>query len=487
MPTIFIVSDLDEQVRDRFCGYCFAGPDFIVGPAGCQAYREDSGQSVRPGEDGCYIVVQRDGNRVTIGADYSGYRRLFLYQSGSRWAASSSLLALLQHARANNLPLTLRSYHRRSQAIRGSLMEQLTSHRTAISEIRLCPRLAQIEVSTDGAKLVPLKLKPIEQTYADSLAEAICTWAGRLRTLANAGIEQRVSLTGGVDSRAVAAFYLHAMKHEELAAVFVSGTAARQLADLRIAKELAMKYRLPLNLKSTQVPIRTGEECIELWRHTCLGNYYPVRIPAEHGFPNSVSVGGSGGELHRKFDPDRDLEAMCRRFERYFSSKHQFRLWRSDIRESVLSWCPTGVDPLVFHYGEFRNRLHAGALPNSEYLISPLASSLFARCSSTLDSHELAQGRLLYDVMQNLLPGLATQPYDNDAKHPTESILDKTPRVPIRPVVGNVYGSVEKKAISDTGGGRLDSLELRDCTTARVGQVNHRSSEICCRGTQWPP
>src|SRR5690606_31055979 len=106
-------------------------------------------------------------------------------------------------------------------------------------------------------------------------------------------------------------------------------------------------------------------------------------------------------------------------------------------------------DSLVFHYGEFRNRLHGGVPPNNEIFISPLGSSLFSECSRRLTTLEIDKNKLLFDLMQNLCSGLATHPYDLAEKGPSSEILSRTTYVDFAPVTGRVYGTATFESAED--------------------------------------
>lgn len=444
-----LVSSRDPSPEGRFTGFLFSGSDLVLGAEGLAAFGAATGRQAVSGEDGCYAFMRRDGDRLVFGNDYCGHGKLFLYARGAEWAVSTSFAALVDHLRANGLPAGFRAYHRDLSLADGSILAQLPSHRTALDEIRLCPRGTEIVVQGGRPSLVPAPAAG-ESTdgaaYRDLLDIALSVWAGRLRTLHGAGLRPSVALSGGMDSRAVAAFHIQAARRDGLAAEYRSSTAPRHGTDLAVAEKIAAKFGLALNVPAPRWRVRDGQASFDLWRATSLGNYYPVRLPEEFSTAGAVSFGGGGGEMHRDFYAFEDLAALRAYLKRKFVTPGAAAACFADILESVRSFGPAGAEAGIgairYHYAEFRSRLHAGTVPNQKLHVIPLASRHFAAAGAAQSDAMIRRGQMLYDVMASLAPRLLALPFDDPAKAPGPEVTEALTQLRVRPREGRVWGAL---------------------------------------------
>ena len=150
-PT-FLFSSFDRLPDHFFSGYCFIGTDFIYGGDGAELYDEATAKRIDPGEDGCYVVIRKTADGHIIGADFKGYKKLFLYRSGSAWAVSNSFVRLVDFLRDRGQSITIDEAQLAAWFVKGPLGDQLCSFATAIREIRLVPSFCCLRITPSGCR-----------------------------------------------------------------------------------------------------------------------------------------------------------------------------------------------------------------------------------------------------------------------------------------------------------------------------------------------
>ena len=90
---VFFVIDSDhlEETRTAFYGFTFLN-DAVI-----DSLEALKGQT--PEEDGAYVYLRREGNRLTITQDFIGSWGLYLYRQGDYFALSNSFLYLVEYLR----------------------------------------------------------------------------------------------------------------------------------------------------------------------------------------------------------------------------------------------------------------------------------------------------------------------------------------------------------------------------------------------------
>jgi hypothetical protein len=204
---------------------------------------------------------------------------------------------------------------------------------------------------------------------------------------------------------------------------YVSLGGSRNIDDLSVAKALSRQFGLSLNQRiSVERVLLDAKVSYEAWRDLCIGVYAPVYFPIHGPSPIIVRFSGGGGESHRPFysliPPSEFIEAQ----RKYFPVEHGYLAWRDEVLAAIqflVQRAEAKVHPMILHYREFRDRCHVGrgAQYNGEVL--PLSSKLLHACSDAYRG-SAEDNQILFDVMQNLAPGLADMPYDKDTKLPSE-------------------------------------------------------------------
>ncbi|GFZ98571.1 hypothetical protein [Nesterenkonia alkaliphila] len=199
-----VITAVDKPLPGAYLrGYALIGANLVIGESGRERFGE-----VRSGQDGAYVSVSPEpGGRVSIGTDDTGYAKLFLYHSGDNWALGASLMELAEYVSDRSWELTVDRSQLQNFLLRGMIGNQLTSHHTVFSEIRLLAPTTDVVVS-DGLKpSIEIRRRVDERPsdYANVLQDGLDEVTGLLRTLIQSDIPVVSDITGGRDSRVVLA------------------------------------------------------------------------------------------------------------------------------------------------------------------------------------------------------------------------------------------------------------------------------------------
>lgn len=415
-------------LAEHFEGYAFVGADYINGHAGLEQYRQATGRTVGPNEDGCYVVARRVGRlrpTLEVGTDASGLARLYVYRSGAGWVMGSSYSGLVEHVRAAGLPLTPTLAQLRPFAIRSTFTMQLTTFQSVFDEIQLVP--VGMRALIRGTRLSFDVVEPLPTVdYEQALTEYLTGWRGRARTLLG---DPRVSFTadlsGGVDSRTALSLLLESGEFDTRSERIALLSGVNQKEDLAVAHSIAEAYGLQVNGPApASRALVSGERAYEHWRAHSLGVYTPIYVSATFQNPFEIHAHGAGGETVKQYYSVADTVDMLPEYTGKMPAP-DLETWSSELRatEEYLSSTAPDVTPSILHYIHFRNRFHFGHIPQARPLFTPLNSKYAIRALSALPPEQ--RRRFYFDVMETLAPGLKDHPYDRPEKAPTAQELDQ--------------------------------------------------------------
>jgi len=432
--SVFLLGHDESRPQHRLIGSCFTGADLVIGDDGYAKFREVRGKTIPPGEDGAYIVVHTANGLTTIGTDFCGYYKLFIYRSDHAWALSNSIVALIDYARARSLPVTLAKAHLAGFHIRGAFGNQLASLQTSVEEIRLIPATEQVEIreasgnkTTSVINVRTTRIRELESnrlSYREALADALSIWIARFRAILSSDLDVISKLTGGQDSRTVLGLILAASQgHPKGLSRIGFDCKPSALSDLAIANNLANRYGLALNsypFRHPDAPL-DPDEAYERWRSLCFGVYTPVYFPAKSSNLLSLTIGGAGGEGHRHFYQARTLKGLLDAQRKFFPNAALFDEFRASViadTRYLRQGFEADLDPLILHYRHFRDRAHSGRSPQYLYQAAPLGSSYFRLASSLCAPKKRERAQVIIDMMMNCAPGIVDMPYDLEKKLP---------------------------------------------------------------------
>lgn len=436
-----ILSSFQKSPGTRFEGYCFVGPDFVVGEAGREAYERVHNTSLSPGEDGCYVVATPTPRGWEVGTDAHGTAKLFMYDRGGVWAIGTSLVELADHLRSHGVTLEPHAPALRGLGIHTSLTNQMISRQTIIQGIQLVPTYRSVRVMDSGIELKDIPSEPAV-SYDEALSRYLELWRSRIRTLLN-DEDARIAadITGGMDSRLVLAFLLESRAIDLPADRLRLVSSTKHARDFEVASVLAEVYGLELNgpKLADRTDLNPGT-AFDSWRSTSLGVYMPVYFVERDFDPWAFQAhGAGGGNVRSAYAAGRGPDALDR-FENHFTAE-EFESWRASVDAELREYADVapGLPMDVMHYRQFRGRLHFGHRPHRRSMYTPLNSAALDDVYAHV-SHS-AERQVYFDVMESLVPGLISHEYDVASKSPGKDALSALSRVPLseNPQAGAIY------------------------------------------------
>lgn len=442
----FLFSSFVDNPDHYFQGYALVGGDYIFGPGGAEAYSAREGNFVGPAEDGCYVSVARSANEFIFNVDFAGNMKLFFTWAEDHWAVSNSLTILLTHLAANGVRLSPNFAQLKAAGYgsKASVLNQLTSHSTIAHNVQLVPLGCTLVIGKPGFRLQRLKDVP-RASYHDALQSFCSLWTSRLVTLLNSGVAVGSDLTGGVDSRSVAAMLQIARQHTEVELPEVSvrsGVIRTDTTDLEIATKIAAHLEIPINpaVKPSKTMLK-GSASYNAWYRLSLATYHPIYFPGADTNPMSASLGGGGGENHRPFYAAQDFDTFVSNTARLISPSWLAAQFASEMENSrrQMNAHERDIDPIILHYRNFRNRFHAGLAPQFSVKFAPLGSKYLEVASNALAKESASPPNINFDIIASTTPDLLEIEFDDEAKAPSETDRARLSRVEFEVAPGNSY------------------------------------------------
>lgn len=428
--TTFLFSSLAGKPDRFFQGYCFVGSDYVFGQAGADAMFASTGRRVSSGMDGCYAVAESSGDDLLFGNDFAGYKVLYYYHDGEYWAVSNSYALVVDDLRSAGLATTPNYSQLSAVSGPGSAHSQLYSFETMTRGVKVVPRAHLLVITPHGARLEPMSYTA-STDYEGGLSRHIETWLSRYETLMkDPSVDFAIDVTGGVDSRTNLALVVRAKGRLGGAGSqprLNCGSTPSNTADLDVAESLTARFGLDLN-DSRRFPARslTAEEGFETFRNLNAGVYFPIYFPVEGPMPGKISIGGGGGEIHRRFYENHQRSKSVKKFLESYSStlSHPWLgpEFEANGKRAMELAAKDGSDPLRIHYREFRHRFHVGRSPRYGVTFTPLDSVSADVAQSQAGPDRLDEGQFNYDIMASLNPELLDMPFDVPRKAPSESV-----------------------------------------------------------------
>lgn len=438
-----IASSVSKLPEPALRGYAQVGGDFVMGESGRSEYG-----NVPPGHDGAYVTVLPAGDGgVTVGTDDAGFGRLFLYQRGHRWALGTSLMELADYVSSQVWPLSVDPVQLKGFLLtpKGMLGSQLLSLDTIFREIRL---LAPVEQATVLPGLRPCVVVshregPTPGTYEEALQDALNEMVGRLRSVLHAGVPVASDITGGRDSRTVlAALRLANDSGRSVGDVVRFRSSPKMTDDWAVATSLDAKYGLSLNRSPAESYRVDPAHSYRVWRTHDLGTYAPLY--QFRSYTPEVTLSGAAGGVHRSVYQDATLRDRLLRMQSEHLSAGELGELASRM-EQTLDHVGGHHDRRLEHFRQFRNRFHGGRNPLRTHNVAPLASRKLKLASGMMSDDHLDRAQFYADIMLNLAPDLAAEPYDVASKGWGDQHHQELTQVTVDPTryEGAVYGAMD--------------------------------------------
>lgn len=442
----FLLSSFVDNPDQHFQGYAMVGTDYISGTEGARAYEDRRGSRVGAGEDGCYVSVVRSGDDFVFSVDFAGNMKLFYTWTEDHWAVSNSLTTILEHLKQNGVQLSPNFAQLKAAGYgkKASVLNQLTSHSTIANNIRLAPLGATLTVGRAGMKLQRLKEQP-SVDYRSSLQNFCSLWTSRIVTLLDAGVAVSSDLTGGIDSRSVVAMLQAARENSrpDIPKVSIrSGIIRGDTSDLEIATRIASYLQFPINpAPKPSTTLLKGESSYDAWYRLSLGSYHPIYFPGADTDAMVASLGGGGGENHRPFYAAQDFDAFVSSTARQVTPSWLAAQFSSEMHNSKrqINAHQSGIDPIILHYRNFRNRFHTGLAAQFSVKFTPLGSKYLEAASNSLSKAGAFSPNINFDIIGSTTPELLDFDFDDVAKAPTEADMKALTQVELEITPGEAF------------------------------------------------
>ncbi|SFS15372.1 hypothetical protein [Yoonia litorea] len=463
----------------RLSGLAYVGPDIVVGDEGYKNFAAERQQTIRPGSDGAYVVINEQPDCFEIGTDFGGYSQIYVYQDGPLWAFSNSFYDLAQRVSGLEFPMTLYAPGAASMHISAALGQQPLSDRTPIAQIKLLSRSEVLRVSKDQQPQLtrapaPDDLEGFAQVgveYADALERYVSTWVGRYITILNSDVHLTCDVTGGLDSRTNLAMLIAAAQIADFdlnETVHINSNAGLK-KDREISEQIGTLFDFEIGRQKTKSYRRpTVEGSYAKWKSYYLHSYWPAYLPTVARSSKHFWTGGAGGEAHRWITGiglASSFEKLLERKRGDCPDPQQFEQLMADAKQTVTDLSKMRGQPehsLVCHYRNFRERFHHGRRSNILYALSPLAGAGLSAVSQHAPVRVLKTQKIFADIIANTAPELLGVPFEKDypnfAGRDAHSLLDFGGLAKRVSVSGKVFGG---DAVEDLGDFRqVDALKL---------------------------
>lgn len=453
MHAPFLLSSwTDLTDTPRLDGFAWDGTDFVNGSEGLAAFETARRRALAPGADGVHILCRPTRDGAAMSADSAGYRHLFHWSDGRRWAVGEALIDLVAHLRSHGVDLEENRAQIGAFLSRKQLFQQLTTRETPVAGIDVLLPSERIEIDGDG-----LSVRQIDRSgatgYESALRAFLETWLGRIETLlTEPELRLFFHLSGGVDSRAAAAFLVWLRRNRDLPdrATLHSLTDARHAADLAVARTVAAAAGLGLNGLEPRPRSLLGEEgSLRLWRTQSAGAYSPVRLMGGISDPRDLHFTGHGGGGYKAnlaaTEVDRAIAGMERAYS-YFG-KGDKAAWRRALEETLTALTPERGEAWTRLQRVSRARFHGGQAASYKRQVALFDSRLAADAADARPPASRRGTQFHFDILANLAPDLLDLPFDSAKKAPDEAQRAALTRVSgLSPEAGDVFGPLRAES-----------------------------------------
>lgn len=492
----------------HICGHVFAPRAILFGAEAIGRY---------PGREfddwhGNFSVVALSENVISTHTDRNGADNIFYLKTGQDFLISNSWLAVAEAARTLRIPMSVYEKSLLPLQINLVIGRQIGSANTMIDQIKLLPSFRKINVALANGgfdfKVIDrggryLKDDARDGSLDDRLAHAVHVEVDRLASLLASDLDISLSLSGGMDSRALLGIALLTGKLHRL--TFKSGTSAPKADDLAVAKLLADLFGFPLNASKSPELGRPldPEQGYRLFRLANTGVYSLGVLPgrSDHSGSRRVLLSGMGGEF---------LRGVYRRSVRDFEPvlKKVFA-WRPELGRGALQEIGDAVQDIGFdlddpegmdaHHYYYRSRIHGGRLFFKEIIdgnqVQPLTGPNFTSLASLVPIERRYENQLNCDLLMFANRLLAFVPFDKPSKGFSRDVFTrssflKEPSHP-EPQISEVLAPTPRQHIGVTQRGNqqeMNRLFWNDFASAlevlRDSKLSHLYSQPYLRAAQ---
>lgn len=468
---------------------------------------------------GTYMAMQWNSDRLRTHGDF--FRMLpLLYTHGSGFVAfSDSWQLLVQLRRAMNEKVTVSTTAAVAMSVPRAITEHPMDTVTACAQVRLASvgSAVVVPLSVDGPgapieeqALFPDIFAPPSESWADVVRRGAASMVGALQGLIEGGVELRLSMSGGADSRAVLAAALRADPTQRMTTLTTARRSTGNAKDYDTVQLLAEHAGLSLGDKPSGDRLNRIKYASPLasWMIGSLGIHDRVNsYPARQGSGSAILTGHGAGTYKATYGW-RPFTRVTKGLTQYDPVAGPVAGYLGEKYLRDVGVDPAGTESSEWHYIGIRNSLHSGRYTLSSLLGFPplmqrsltalahvpigTAQSVPVELRRDAESNSPRMNTSLTAVMLTLLrPDLAGMPFDDERKNIDPSTRDmilkltggplgedELPRASVYGTPTNVVSGTAETFLSMAEyWGQAESLDHRGLMPL-VGRASHVISEL---------
>ena len=377
----FIIDSFNlDYIKPKFYGYAIQNNDFIE--------NNDLTPEMQLSKLGAYINVETDDDTIYLSQDFNGSYGLYLYQSNVYFAISNSFIKLVEYLKKITKLSLNKDY---ADAFLFTDLCSNVYEETLVNEIKMLPRNVNVIINKKTKNLSFEYIDYEEHTIDVDSPEGIASldkwfdkWINIIRSIRSKTNNISFGLSGGFDTRVVAALWLNANINLDNIRI---NSEKSLIEDYKIASEISKEFNFnlnnPLNIKTK---VRDLDDTINSSFYVKLGFHKELYYKNYSFLEPLYSFGGHGGEYIRG-SPNRDVNSHIEGLL-YHSSKGDSslinptrRLAEKSLKKISESYaCEDEHDITERWNKEVRHRNHHGKECVEAYL------SNFIKFTSLMDS-----------------------------------------------------------------------------------------------------
>ena len=377
----FFIIDCENlaEIESNLCGFVIHEDGYIQ-----TEVMDDLSKLTRLGS---YVYVYSDDKEIRIYQDFNGSYGLYLYKTGDYFALSNSFIKLVDYIKDTKHSMSLNEDYANSFLF--AELVTMSYDETLVNEIITLPRNCEVHIDKPNKQITIEEIDFEENTLEldskkgiETLDKWFYKWVGILRHVKSISNNISVDLTGGFDSRVIAAIWLNAnINLDEIRINSYNDDKHCHPEDFRIASEIGNKFGFKLNQKHFDNEKVSYDDVYT----PMLNSFYPkLCFHTEMNFKpfryrNRIyHFTGSSGECLRGY-PNETPEEFFNILKNYIadfdtslisSAKRLFSRSLDKISKKYNIADKNSLKMQERHYKETRSRLHSGKMVVEYFLIN---------------------------------------------------------------------------------------------------------------------
>lgn len=418
---MFFLSAYDPPVSSHFKGYAFTGKHLVIGEEGYKQFFREQGSLYDLVEDGRFVLVEKKTDCLyRLRTDPSGQCILYYYTDDEYWVVAESLMDLAKGLSAAGKKITpyqpaIDVFNNERLSLIGG---QLVSNNTALKGVRVLGLNEEIQIS--GEDLSKISVLSINSSvtflsYEEFLYKYIASWKGRLKAISELPFNSYLSLSGGVDSRAVLALWSAGGPSKKINC----HSHKRHVKEYEIARKICGMADgiFDSGLKGIMPMPLTPEESFNL---SMLGN---AGVKTNFGFRRIAATRKQlhfiGGSAIGSFYMKSSFSRRAKRLTKKYGSAGENVANEISVALNELGLSEDDPWAMFHHYYNFRARYHYG---NDAYTrfgavqVHPLLDPRFHRVSELVSRGYVEGNGVVRDVISFSNCNLLNVEFDSPTK-----------------------------------------------------------------------